>query len=72
MFEVRKKNMLYFFTSKNLLNHLNWFIQTTKQDYQNEFGEEPSDPMINATIFGKNSLFYNNNLCFVMIETLLG
>lgn len=40
---LKKLHALVFFTLKNLLNHLNWFIQTVKQDYQNKFGEKLSD-----------------------------
>ena len=48
---MKKLHALVFFTLKNLLSHLNWFIQTAKQDYQNKFGEKLSDPMISAKCF---------------------
>ena len=73
-----KLHAFVFLTLKNLLNHLSWFIQTAKQDYQNKFGEKLSDPMISAKCFRsmvkKSSklqknikyftyvLFYTNNL----------
>ena len=43
--------MIYFFTLNNLLNHLNWYIQTAKYYYENKFGNEISDPIIRTKCF---------------------
>lgn len=43
--------MIYFFTLNNLLNHLNWYIQTAKYYYQNKFRKEISDPIIRTNCF---------------------
>ena len=40
---LKKLHALVFFNLNNLLNHLNWFIQTAKKDYQNKFGEKLID-----------------------------
>ena len=78
---LKKLHALVFFTFKNLLSHLNWFIQTAKQDYQNKFGEKLSDPMISAKCFRpmvkkssklqKNIKYFKYVLCFTQTFSIL-